>query len=318
MPIMTKQYISRNGQIEYEIDEAGEILTYGRDALGNVVAGYDKNTNAVFTIDYKPFGEFAATTGTITGRRFLWVGTWGYRFTPGVPVSHYVRARHLMMRMGMWTSVDPLWSSEMAYGYVGGSPLSWIDYSGLLKDPLTGPPTRIDFPRPSTFPKPAPVFGNAARFGAIGCLVAVIGWSCYEICTYVREGRPCGPLTKFGDDLGQRLFPGVTELPADPLVRKVRKVTCNSGEGESPFPFIQFRPEGIRHDDCGEKYADCEGQCDRGASRYRGLKYIEAKTCCYNWCQNMAGRCHNGDPPFDDQHFRRTCRGLGTRPTSFD
>ena len=128
---MKKQYISRNGQIEYEIDEAGEILTYGRDALGNVVAGYDKNTNAVFTIDYKPFGEFAATTGTITGRRFLWVGTWGYRFTTGVPVSHYIRARHLMMRMGMWTSVDPLWPGEMAYEYVGGMVTSGADYWGL-------------------------------------------------------------------------------------------------------------------------------------------------------------------------------------------
>ena len=133
---MKKQYISRNGQIEYEIDEAGEILTYGRDALGNVVAGYDKNTNAVFTLDYKPFGEFAATTGTITGRRFLWVGTWGYRFTSGVPVSHYIRTRHLSMRMGMWTTVDPLWPSEMAFGYVDGNPLYAIDQSGLVAIPI--------------------------------------------------------------------------------------------------------------------------------------------------------------------------------------
>ena len=131
---MKKQYFSRNGQIEYEIDEAGEILTYGRDALGNVVAGYDKNTNAVFTLDYKPFGEFAATTGTITGRRFLWVGTWGYRFTPGIPVSHYIRARHLMMRMGMWVTVDPLWPEEMAFGYVVGSPIRLRDATGLQAD----------------------------------------------------------------------------------------------------------------------------------------------------------------------------------------
>ncbi len=136
---MKKQYISRNGQIEYEIDEAGEILTYARDALGNVVAGYDKNTNAVFTIDYKPFGEFAATTGTITGRRFLWVGTWGYRFTPSVPVSHYIRARHLMMRMGMWTTVDPLWPSEMAYGYVRSHPIGHIDPFGNIAIPLVVP-----------------------------------------------------------------------------------------------------------------------------------------------------------------------------------
>ena len=97
---------------------------------GNVVAGYDSATNAVFTADYKPYGEFAATTGNVAGRRFMWVGSWGYRFTSGVPVSHYVRARHLSMRMGMWTSVDPLWPSEPAFGYVRGRVLAGIDYHG--------------------------------------------------------------------------------------------------------------------------------------------------------------------------------------------
>lgn len=32
--------------------------------------------------------------------------------------------------MGMWTSVDPLWPSEMAYGYVEGNPIYKVDYSG--------------------------------------------------------------------------------------------------------------------------------------------------------------------------------------------
>ncbi len=128
MPV--KNYVSRNGQVEYEYDDLGDILTYGRDALGNVVAGYDAATNAVFTADYKPYGEFAATTGNVAGRRFMWVGSWGYRFTSGVPVSHYVRARHLSMRMGMWTSVDPLWPSEPAFGYVGGGVTRWNDPSG--------------------------------------------------------------------------------------------------------------------------------------------------------------------------------------------
>ncbi len=131
MPV--KNYVSRNGQVEYEYDDLGDILTYGRDALGNVVAGYDAATNAVFTADYKPYGEFAATTGNVAGRRFMWVGSWGYRFTSGVPVSHYVRARHLSMRMGMWTSVDPLWPSEPAFGYVGGMAIKAVDPSGLAK-----------------------------------------------------------------------------------------------------------------------------------------------------------------------------------------
>ena len=136
MPV--KNYVSRNGQVEYEYDDLGDILTYGRDALGNVVAGYDAATNAVFTADYKPYGEFAATTGNVAGRRFMWVGSWGYRFTSGVPVSHYVRARHLSMRMGMWTSVDPLWPTEDAFGYVSCQVTAMVDPSGLTKS-LVGP-----------------------------------------------------------------------------------------------------------------------------------------------------------------------------------
>jgi hypothetical protein len=136
MPV--KNYVSRNGQVEYEYDDLGDILTYGRDALGNVVAGYDGAGSAVFTADYKPYGEFAAITGNVAGRRFMWVGSWGYRFTSGVPVSHYVRARHLSMRMGMWTSVDPLWPSEPAFGYVGGCVIAKVDFSGLRKG-IVGP-----------------------------------------------------------------------------------------------------------------------------------------------------------------------------------
>lgn len=142
MPV--KNFVSRNGQVEYEYDDLGDILTYGRDALGNVVAGYDAATNAVFTADYKPYGEFAATTGNVAGRRFMWVGSWGYRFTSGVPVSHYVRARHLSMRMGMWTSVDPLWPSEPAFAYVGGMPTAFIDPLGLQGNQ---PPRRIGPPK---------------------------------------------------------------------------------------------------------------------------------------------------------------------------
>lgn len=33
----------------------------------------------------------------------------------------------------MWTSVDPLWPSEMAYGYVVGSVMSQVDPSGLYR-----------------------------------------------------------------------------------------------------------------------------------------------------------------------------------------
>ena len=46
-------------------------------------------------------------------------------------MSHYVRARHYSYLTGNWSTVDPLWPNESAYGYVGGSPISWIDFAGL-------------------------------------------------------------------------------------------------------------------------------------------------------------------------------------------
>lgn len=101
MPV--KNYYSRNGQIEFEA-VGSNVITYGRDMLGNVVAGYDNATNAVFTANYKPYGEFAQTTGNISGQRFMYCGAWGYRFQSGVPCSHYVRLMHLLMRMGRWGS----------------------------------------------------------------------------------------------------------------------------------------------------------------------------------------------------------------------
>ncbi len=136
MPV--KNYYSRNGQIEFEA-VGSNVITYGRDMFGNVVAGYDNATNAVFTANYKPYGEFAQTTGNITGQRFLYCGTHGYRFSPSVPVSHYVRTRHLMMRMGMWTSVDPLWPLQRSFDYVHGNPQSEYDYLGLIPEtPCSG------------------------------------------------------------------------------------------------------------------------------------------------------------------------------------
>jgi hypothetical protein len=42
-----------------------------------------------------------------------------------------VRARHYASQQGQWTSVDPLWPEERAYGYAAGSPTGATDPSGL-------------------------------------------------------------------------------------------------------------------------------------------------------------------------------------------
>ena len=72
-------------------------------------------------------------------RRFLWCGTWGYRFNERYAqyTSHYVRARHYSSLQGMWSTVDPLYPRERAYGYVENRVTVGIDPSGLGPVSLT-------------------------------------------------------------------------------------------------------------------------------------------------------------------------------------
>ena len=119
---MKKEYLSVDGEIFGEVT-GGVVNFYDRDALGSVVAIEDGAGNTVSTIEYKPFGDVRTYTGEnplSSPRRFLWCGTWGYRFNERYAqyTSHYVRARHYSSLQGMWSTVDPLYPTERAYGYV--------------------------------------------------------------------------------------------------------------------------------------------------------------------------------------------------------
>ena len=63
-------------------------------------------------------------------------------------MSHYVRARHYSYVTGNWSTVDPLWPDESAYGYVGGKATFWDDQFGF------GP--GVTYPGPGTLPRPSP------------------------------------------------------------------------------------------------------------------------------------------------------------------
>ena len=204
MPV--KNYYSRNGQIEFEA-VGSNVITYGRDMLGNVVAGYDNATNAVFTANYKPYGEFAQTTGNITGQRFLYCGTHGYRFSPSVPVSHYVRARHLMMRMGMWTSVDSFWPEEALYLYAYDSPSGWIDPTGGRGTGANATPRTVSRGRSG------PYGGASSPWGPRG--------------SGQPKTQPVGPKTWPGPPAGppapgtQRTFPGMPGTHGNPSIPRI-------------------------------------------------------------------------------------------------
>ena len=129
MPVNT--YITANGRIRRRITTNGGAVTdqvaVVTNALGSVVATY-KDGWLTADRSYDPYGETRAEWNDVG--RFGWVGGLGYRETRREWVSHYVRARHYGFPMGMWASVDPLWPSEAAFGYVGGMASKDVDPTG--------------------------------------------------------------------------------------------------------------------------------------------------------------------------------------------
>jgi RHS repeat-associated protein len=135
MPVNT--YITANGRIRRRIttdeEKVTEQVAVVTNALGSVVATY-KDGWLTADRSYDPYGETRAEWNDVG--RFGWVGGLGYRETRREWVTHYVRARHYGYPMGMWTSVDPLWPTEAAFGYVGGTVAKAVDPTGLTKTKL--------------------------------------------------------------------------------------------------------------------------------------------------------------------------------------
>jgi RHS repeat-associated protein len=122
-------YYSVNGEIIAEHTAGQSRLDYVTDGLGSVVTTVDQTLTVQSTARYKPYGSELATTGA--PMKFGWVGSEGYRGT-GLPHSDcYVWKRHNSTVEGRWTTVDPLWPQELAYGYAFSNSTTVIDPSGL-------------------------------------------------------------------------------------------------------------------------------------------------------------------------------------------
>ncbi|QYK54616.1 MAG: hypothetical protein KF824_06865 [Fimbriimonadaceae bacterium] len=128
---LARKYYSVDGEIHAEL-RVGETdaRDYVRDALGNVVAVF-QNDWEVALATYDTSGEFL-TNFNMSGYKFTWNGSHGYRSTGLEWSSHYVRARHYSFMDGAWTTSDPLWPQEMPYGYVEGMAMSAVDPSGAF------------------------------------------------------------------------------------------------------------------------------------------------------------------------------------------
>lgn len=126
MPV--KNYYCVDGVMIGYSDENGhkDVLT---DALGNITGEVDETGELTYQARYSPLGKTISSSG-FSSSGFGWVGAHGYRQTGLTGASHYVRARHYSKVSGTWTTLDPLWPSEMAYGYAECNPILLLDPTG--------------------------------------------------------------------------------------------------------------------------------------------------------------------------------------------
>lgn len=127
----TISYNTIDGLIDSQAWPNGGREEFLPDALGSVVQTTHGTTGAGRTLRYGPYGSTLSDNGAWDVPRFEWVGQWGYRTTNLPESEQYVRARHYSSKRGQWTSVDPLWPRQSAYGYVTGRPATVTDRYGL-------------------------------------------------------------------------------------------------------------------------------------------------------------------------------------------
>lgn len=133
-----KNYINLGDTIIGERSLGGQRENYAADALGSVtgtlVEGAIENTYG-----YKPYGDGLVKTGVGPDPIFRWGGINGYQFTGRSSAEYYVRSRQYSSEKARWTTVDPLWPLENAYGYVRATPTTQTDPTGL--SPCFGDPS---------------------------------------------------------------------------------------------------------------------------------------------------------------------------------
>ncbi|MEQ1824213.1 MAG: RHS repeat-associated core domain-containing protein [Fimbriimonadaceae bacterium] len=106
---------------------AGVRSYHQHDALGNTIALINDSGVVTDTLTYSPYGELRTSTGTTTNP-FKFCGAWGY-YTDTTGRT-YVRARTLRPGLMRWMTVDPLWPTEVSYGYCKSNPSTDIDPYG--------------------------------------------------------------------------------------------------------------------------------------------------------------------------------------------
>jgi RHS repeat-associated protein len=116
----------------YTEDDAGEIVVYHPDSIGNTVVLSDTNAAADTTFAYSPYGKVGGKTGA-GETPYKFVGTYGVM--EELPGLYFMRARYYLADTGTFLSTDPVskFSSGLhgnTYSYSFLNPLLYHDPDG--------------------------------------------------------------------------------------------------------------------------------------------------------------------------------------------
>jgi RHS repeat-associated protein len=113
----------------YQVDDAGNTVTYHYDSRGSTVALSGADGQATDRIQYSIYGRVTRRTG-ITSTPFLFNGRYGVMEENGL---YYMRARYYDPMIRRFINADPLGMAGGLnwYVYADGNPVSMIDPFGL-------------------------------------------------------------------------------------------------------------------------------------------------------------------------------------------
>jgi RHS repeat-associated protein len=122
----------------YRVDSTNGLLCYHADAMGNIIALTDGNTNLVAQYAYTPYGRSLGSTNLLSliSNPYLFVGSQGVMEESDIPNLFFMRARYYSADAGVFLSTDsikkvgPGWKPVL-YMYSNANPLSKTDSTGL-------------------------------------------------------------------------------------------------------------------------------------------------------------------------------------------
>lgn len=119
----------------YKVDSSNNLLCYHADAMANIIALTDGNTNLVAQYAYTPYGRTLGSTNLQSqiANPYLFVGSQGVM--EELPGLYFMRARYYLADAGVFLSTDPVknigpgWNS-VTFDYAQDNPLKYTDPNG--------------------------------------------------------------------------------------------------------------------------------------------------------------------------------------------